>query len=74
MISRSPNITWLLDKSIAKKLARLNRVVDEAFQKFPRMTKAGMQTLLELLDRIQEHLAVKTAKGLSLEKAELQNS
>src|SRR2546426_8427922 len=73
MISRSPNITRLLDKLIAKKLARrirsrqdrrvvvisitspggelvagLNRVVDEAFEKFPNLTKAEMRTLLEL--------------------------
>ena len=93
MISRSPNVTRLLDKLIAKKLARrirsrqdrrvvvisitsqggellasLNRVVDEAFEKFPTLTKAEMHTLLELLDRIREHLAVKTAKELSLEK------
>ena len=94
MISRSPNITRLLDKLIAKKLARrirskqdrrvvvisitaegaellvsLNRVVDEAFEKFPRLTKAETQTLLELLDLVRDHLAVKTAKELSLEKA-----
>ena len=93
MISRSPNITRLLDKLIAKKLvkrirsrqdrrvvvisitsqgrdllASLNRVVDEVFEKFPQLTKAETQTLLELLDRIREHLAVKTVKELSLEK------
>ena len=93
MISRSPNITRLLDKLIAKKLvkrirsrqdrrvvvisitsqggdllASLNRVVDEVFEKFPQLTKDEMQTLLELLDRIREHLAVKTVKELSLEK------
>ncbi len=93
MISRSPNITRLLDKLIAKKfvrrirsrqdrrvvvisitplglelLARLDLVLEEVFQKFPRTTNAEMQTLLELLDRIREHLAVKTAKELSLEK------
>jgi len=33
------------------------------------MTKVELQTLLELLDRIREHLAVKTAKEQSLEKA-----
>ena len=93
MISRSPNITRLLDKLIAKKLARrirsrqdrrvvvisittqggelltsLNRVVDEAFEKFPQLTAAEKQLLLELLDRIREHLAVKTVKELSFEK------
>lgn len=87
MISRSPNITRLLDKLIAKKLARrirsrqdrrvvvisitpqggellgnLNRVVDEAFENFPHLTNAEMRTLLDLLDRIREHLAVKTVK------------
>ena len=94
MLSRSPNITRLMDKLIAKKLARrirsrhdrrvvvisitpegkellarLDRVVDEAFERFPAMTKAEMQSLLELLDRIRESLAVKTAKELSLEKS-----
>ena len=94
MVSRSPNITRLMDKLIAKKLARrirsrqdrrvvvisitpqggellvrLDRVVDEVFEKFPPTTKAEMRTLLELLDRIREHMAVKTAKELSLEKA-----
>ena len=94
MISRSPNITRLLDKLIAKKLARrirsrqdrrvvvisitpqgeellvgLNRAVDQAFEKFPPVTRSEMQSMLELLDRIREHLAVKTAKELALEKA-----
>ena len=94
MVSRSPNITRLLDKLIAKKLTRrirsrqdrrvvvisitpqgvellacLDRVVDEVFEKFPPTTKAEMQTLLELLDRIRDRMAVKTAKELSLDKA-----
>ena len=94
MISRSPNISRLMDKLIAKKLARrirsrqdrrvvvisitpegsellvqLNRVVDQVFEKFPPMTKIEMETLLDLLDRIRERLAVKTAKEMSLEKS-----
>ncbi len=93
MISRSPNITRLLDKLIAKKLARrirskddrrvvvisittegatlldsLNRAVDELFERFPNLSKAEMQALLDVLDEIREHLAVKTAKELSHEK------
>lgn len=94
MVSRSPNITRLLDKLLVKKLARrvrsrqdrrvvvisitppgvellarLDRVVDEVFERFPPTTKAEMQTLLDVLDRIRDHLAVKTAKELSSEKA-----
>jgi len=94
MISRSPNISRLMDKLIAKKLARrirsrqdrrvvvisitpegsellvqLNRVVDQVFEKFPPMTKIEMETLLDLLVRIRERLAVKTAKEMSLEKS-----
>ena len=87
MISRSPNITRLLDKLIDKGfanrirseedrrvvyisitpagsalLAQLNPVVDEVFTRFPAMTRDEMKTLLELLDRIREGIAVKTAK------------
>jgi DNA-binding MarR family transcriptional regulator len=94
MLSRSPNITRLIDRLIAKKLARrspskedrrvvivsvtppglellvhLDRVVDKVFDNFPPTTKAEMQTLLDVLDRIREHMAVKTAAELSLEKA-----
>lgn len=93
MISRSPNITRLVDKLIAKKLARrirsrgdrrvvvisitpqgtellaaLNRVVDEVFENFPHLTKAEMQTLVESLDRIREHLAVKTVEDCPLRR------
>jgi DNA-binding MarR family transcriptional regulator len=82
MISRSPNITRLLDKLIDKRLAsrlrseqdrrvvyisitskgaellgQLNPLVDEAFARFPAMTKDEMRTLLDLLDRIREGMA-----------------
>jgi DNA-binding MarR family transcriptional regulator len=94
MLSRSPNITRLLDKLIAKKLARrtrpkedrrvvivsvtaqglellahLDEVVDQVFDNFPPTTNAEIETLVEVLDRIREHMAVKTAAELSLEKA-----
>ena len=85
MLSRSPNITRLLDRMIAKKLVRRIRsrqdrrvvvititgdglellgqadlVVDELFQRFPPTTKEELGTLVEVLDRIREHMAVKT--------------
>jgi DNA-binding MarR family transcriptional regulator len=91
---RSPNITRLIDRLIAKKLARrrpsredrrivlvsatpqglkllvhLNGVVDKVFDNFPRTTKAELETLLDVLDRIRERMAVKTAAELALEKA-----
>jgi DNA-binding MarR family transcriptional regulator len=94
MLSRSPNITRLIDRLIAKKLARrspskedrrivivsitsqglellshLDGVVDTVFSNFPPTTNAEMKTLLDVLDRIREHMAVKTAAELSLEKA-----
>jgi DNA-binding MarR family transcriptional regulator len=94
MLSRSPNITRLLDKLIAKKLARRSRhkedrrvvivsvtpqglellthldgVVDNVFNNFPPTTKTEMETLVEVLDRIREHMAVKTTAELSLQKA-----
>jgi DNA-binding MarR family transcriptional regulator len=94
MLSRSPNITRLLDRLIAKKLARrsrpkedrrvvivsispqgiellshLDKVVDNVFDSFPPTTKAEMDTLLAVLDRIREHMAVKTAVELSQRKS-----
>ena len=94
MLSRSPNITRLLDKLIAKKLARRSRpkedrrvvivsvtpqglellthldgVVDNVFNNFPPTTSAEMQTLMDVLDRIREHMAVKTTAELTIEKA-----
>jgi len=94
MLSRSPNITRLIDRLIAKKLARrspskkdrrvvlvfvtspglqllahLDGVVDRVFGNFPPTTKAEMETLLDVLDRIRKHMTVKTAAELSLEKA-----
>jgi DNA-binding MarR family transcriptional regulator len=94
MLSRSPNITRLLDKLIAKKLARRSRpkddrrvvivsvtpqglellkhldaVVDNVFNNFPPTTSAEMQTLVDVLDRIRERMAVKTAAERSLQKA-----
>jgi DNA-binding MarR family transcriptional regulator len=94
MLSRSPNITRLIDRLIAKKLARRSRpkedrrvvivsitpqgmellthldgVVDKVFDNFPPATKAEMDTLLDVLDRIREHMAVKTAAELSFGKA-----
>jgi DNA-binding MarR family transcriptional regulator len=94
MLSRSPNITRLIDRLIAKKLARrspskgdrrvvlvsvtsqglellahLDAVVDKVFDSFPPTTKAEMKTLLDVLDRIREHMAVKTAAELALQKA-----
>lgn len=94
MLSRSPNITRLIDRLIAKKLARrirpkedrrvvivtltaqglellahLDEVVDRIFDRFPPTTKAEMETLLDVLDRVREHMAVKTAVELSSGKA-----
>jgi DNA-binding MarR family transcriptional regulator len=94
MLSRSPNITRLIDRLITKKLARrspskedrrvvivsitppglellahLDGVMDKVFDNFPPTTKAEMETLLNVLDRIREHMAVKTAAERSLEKA-----
>ena len=82
MLSRSPNITRLIDRLVAKKLARraqskedrrvvivsiapaglellahLDGVVDKVFDNFPPTTKAEMDTLLAVLDRIREHMA-----------------
>ena len=86
MISRSPNITRLLDRLIAKRLVRrarstedrrvvnvfiappglellahLDTIVDATFSKFPATTDAEMGTLLDVLDRIRESMAVRTA-------------
>ena len=94
MLSRSPNITRLLDKLIAKKLVRRSRpkedrrvvivsvtpqglellahldgVVDNVFNNFPPVTNAERETLVNVLDRIREHMAVKTTAEQSLEKA-----
>ena len=94
MLSRSPNITRLLDRLVAKKLVRRSRpkedrrvviaslapqglellshldgVVDNVFSSFPPTTNAEMQTLVDVLDRIREHMAVKTTAELSVEKA-----
>jgi DNA-binding MarR family transcriptional regulator len=94
MLSRSPNITRLIDRLIAKKLAKrtrprddrrvvivsltpqalellahLDEVVDRVFDSFPPTTKAEMQTLLDVLDRVREHMAVKTAVELSAGRA-----
>jgi MarR family transcriptional regulator, organic hydroperoxide resistance regulator len=94
MLSRSPNITRLIDKLIAKKLARrtppkedrrvvlvsvtsqglellahLDGVVDRVFDNFPPTTDAEIKGLLDVLDRIRVHMAVKTAAELALEKA-----
>ena len=96
MLSRSPNITRLLDKLIAKKLARRSRpkedrrvvivsltpqglkllahldgVVDNVFDSFPPTTNAEMESLLDVLDRVREHMAVKTATELSAGKAKI---
>ena len=43
--------------------------MDKVFDNFPPTTKAEMETLLNVLDRIREHMAVKTAAELSLKKA-----
>ena len=94
MLSRSPNITRLLDRLIAKRLVRRNRpkqdrrvvivsiasqglellahldaVVDNVFDRFPPTTNAEMKTLVDVLDRIREYMAVKTAAELSVEQA-----
>lgn len=94
MLSRSPNITRLIDRLIAKKLARrspskedrrvvlvsvtsqglellahLDGVVDKVFANFPATTKAEMEILLDVLDRIRERMAVKTEAELSIEKS-----
>jgi DNA-binding MarR family transcriptional regulator len=93
MVSRSPNITRLLDRLIAKKLVtrrrlkedrrvvmvcatpqglellkHLEAVVDRVFESFPRTTDAEMEMLLHLLDRIREHMAVKTTAEISLDR------
>ena len=93
MLSRSPNITRLLDRLIAKKLVRrvrsrqdrrvvsisitaqgvellghLDGVLEDLFKKFPSTTKTEMQILLDVLDRVREHMAVKTVTELALEK------
>jgi DNA-binding MarR family transcriptional regulator len=93
MLSRSPNITRLLDKLITKKLVRRSRpkedrrvvivavtpqglellahldgVVDKVFDNFPKTTNAEMKTLMDVLDRIREHMAVETAAELALKK------
>lgn len=95
MLSRSPNVTRLLDKLIAKKLVRRSRtkedrrvvivsvspqglellkhldgVVDNVFNNFPSATNAEIETMVNVLDRIREHMAVKTTAELSLEKAQ----
>jgi len=89
MFSRSPNVTRLVDRLIAKKLVRrirsrqdrrvvvititpeggellaqLDVIVDGLFKRFPPTTKAETRTLLEVLDRIREHMAVKTTTEL----------
>ena len=94
MISRSPNITRLLDRLIAKKLVRrtrpkddrrvviisltpqglallahLDEVVDKVFDNFPRVANTELETTMDVLDRIREHMAVKTTAELSLQKA-----
>ena len=45
-------------------LARLDVVVEAQFKRFPPTTRAEMRTLLEVLDRIREHMAVKTVAEL----------
>ncbi len=90
MLSRSPNITRLVDRLIAKRLVRrlrskqdrrvvvititpegeellaqLDLIVNGLFKKFPALTKSEVRTLLDVLDRIREHMAVKTATELS---------
>jgi len=50
-------------------LAHLDRVVDKVFDNFPPTTKAEMDMLLDVLDRVREHMAVKTAAELSAGKA-----
>ena len=90
MLSRSPNITRLLDRLIAKKLVRRSRpkedrrvvivsltpqglellahldgVVDTVFDGFPPTTNAEMESLLNVLDRIRDHMAVRTTAELS---------
>ena len=99
MLSRSPNITRLLDRMIAKKLVRrirpkedrrvvivsvtpqglellahLDRVMDKVFSTFPPTTPAEIETLLSVLDRIREHMAVQTTAELSVKKAKKQTS
>jgi DNA-binding MarR family transcriptional regulator len=93
-LSRSPNITRLINRLISKKLARRSRpkgdrrvvivcltpqglellahldpVVDRVFDSFPPTTKAEIETLLDVLDRVREHMAVQTAAELSAGKA-----
>lgn len=94
MLSRSPNITRLIDRLIAKRLARRTRpkedrrvvmvsltpqglellahldpVVDNVFDTFPPTTTAEMEMLIDVLDRVRERMAVKTAAELSVDQA-----
>ena len=96
MLSRSPNITRLIDRLIAKKLTRRSRlkddrrvvivsvtpqglellahldgVVDRVFDTFPPTTKAEMEILVDVLDRVRERMAVKTTAELSAGKAKM---
>ena len=91
MLSRSPNVTRLIDRLIAKKLVRRTRskqdrrvvevfvtpqglellghldgVVDKVLATFPAATKAEIDTLLEGLDRVRGHMAVRTSTERSL--------
>lgn len=94
MISRSPNITRLLDRLIAKKLVRrtrstedrrvvnvsiapqglellahLDSIMENCFCKFPPTTAAEMETLIDVLDRVRDHMSVKTTVERSLDKS-----
>ena len=86
LISRSPNITRLLDKLVEKKLAQRDRgtedrrqailritpaglrlleaadaAVDAVLRKLDCLGKADLKLLVDLLDRVREAVAVKTA-------------
>ena len=89
LISRSPNITRLLDKLVEKKLAQRDRGTEDRRQAILRITPAGLRLLegadaavdavlgkldslgqadlkrlVDLLDRVREAVAVKTALEL----------
>ena len=86
LISRSPNITRLLDKLVEKRLAQRDRGTEDRRQAILRITPAGLRlldgadkavdavlgkldclgkadlkVLVDLLDRVREAVAVKTA-------------
>lgn len=67
LVSRSPNITRLLDKVIAKGLARRERGTEDRRQALIRITRPG----LDLLDRADRAVDAVLAKLRCLAKSEM---